>query len=135
MQFNYIGRSVEYPLECRSGAAKVTTGSEALEDSITQILGVPYGSQMANPYFGSKLNRLLFNPADNVVAKLGQRYIAEALKMWEPRIQIVDIETAIDTRIVDGTYKKVFFFTLIYKVVATNETATFVYPFYRELKY
>ena len=132
---NYIGRSVEYPLECKTGAAKVTTGEQVLEDSITQILGVPYGSQMANPYFGSKLNRLLFNPADNVVSKLGARYIKEAIAQWEPRIQITNIETVIDTKVVNGSLTKVFFFNLIYRVVATNQTATFVYPFYRELKY
>jgi phage baseplate assembly protein W len=139
MLFNYIGTALEYPLKVLDGSGKVITGAASIEASIIQILGVKKGTLPHNPYFGSELNRLLHAPTDVVAISAGTTYIVEALKQWERRIQVVNIIGETGT-ILEGTgntakYKGVLNFTITYKILATNEVNSFVYPFYKELEY
>lgn len=136
---NYIGTALEYPLECKSGSARIITGTELINASIHQILLVDVGSLPHNPYFGSNLFRLLFEPLTTIVQSLGATFIAEALKLWEARIEVMSISSTVRNEIINpnGTKLQSNFvnFEITYKIIATNEVATFVFPFYRELQF
>lgn len=132
---NYIGTALEYPLSVRSGSAAIITGEASIEASLLQILNTYRGSLPHNPYFGSNLFRLIFEPVTAVAISAGSTYIVEAIKEWERRIQITAITGDSSRRAIDGVTVNVIDFSITYRLVATNETKTFVYPFYRELKF
>jgi uncharacterized protein len=136
---NYIGTALEYPLECKSGSAKIVTGKELINASINQILLVDVGSLPHNPYFGSNLFRLLFEPLTTIVQSLGATFIAEALKLWEARIEVINISSGAKNEIINqnglNLQSNLVNFEITYRIIATNETTTFVFPFYRDLQF
>lgn len=133
--FNYIGIAGEYPFTCANGSLKLVTGNTDIEMSIKQILGLERGTLPYNPYFGSDLNKVLFEPSDEVAASLGRTYIVEALRQWEQRIDVIDISSEIKKETVGQQVISVVLFGIKYRVIASNETSTFVFPFYRELEW
>lgn len=136
---DYIGTGSEYPWKVENGSGKILTGRDLINASIVQILGTDKGKLPWNPYFGSNLFRLLFEPIDAIVISLGTTYIVEALKQWERRIKITEIigENRIETSNYNGlpAKKAVTLFSIRYQIIGTNQTGNFVYPFYRELEY
>lgn len=140
MFLDYIGRASEYPLKVENGSGKVLTGTDTLDASIAQILITPKGTLVANPYFGSELFRILFQPIDAVAISAGRTFIVEALKQWEKRIQITSVTgvAKVEPKVnADGSrsMNSVIYFDIIYKQKGTNVEGSFVFPFYRELEY
>lgn len=139
MFLDYIGRASEYPLAVENGSGKVLVGDEVLNASIAQILITQRGTLPANPYFGSELYRLNFQPNDTVAISAGRTFIVEALKLWEPRIQITEVSgTSKIDRTVSSTLpnlRSVIFFDIRYIQRGTNVEGSFVFPFYRELEF
>ncbi len=125
--FDSIGRASEYPLSVSNGSGLVIVGDEVLKASISQILTTPVGSLPQNPYFGSELFRILFQPIDAVAISAGKTFIAEALKKWEKRIIIKDIEGVVNNE------NKSISFNILYLKRGTNASGVFVFPFYREI--
>jgi phage baseplate assembly protein W len=136
---NYIGTGVEYPLKVKSGAFKIETGTTLLEMSMIQILDISKGSLPHNPYFGSDLFRLIHEPVDAIVKSAGTTFIVESIKQWERRVQITDITAETVSRVgtVNGFEKMLSLveFLIKYRVLASNEVQSFVFPFYRELEF
>lgn len=133
--FNYIGIAGEYPLSCKNGSLRIVSGNTAIEMSIKQILGTEKGTLPYNPYFGSDLSKVLFEPSDDVAASLGRTYIVEALRQWEQRIDVIDISSEIKRETQGNQIVSIVEFGIKYRVKATNEINTFVFPFYRELEW
>ena len=125
---DYIGRSMEYPLLVANGSAKVITGNAVIEVAIRRILGIRIGELPHNPAFGSKLYLALFERNNDIAISLCKTYIKEACSIWLRRAQVMSIDTQV------GEDNELLF-NITYKVLATNQIGSFVYPFYRELEY
>jgi phage baseplate assembly protein W len=123
----YLGRGLGYPLQVVNGSPQLVLGVALIEQSIKRILSTPVGSTFFNRAFGSRLFMLMGKPVNGATETLLDIVINEALEKWENRIEVGNI-----------TYqrKDSFINCLInYKILASNEVQTFVYPFYNSIEY
>jgi phage baseplate assembly protein W len=70
--------------------------SQVIEASIFQILGTRKGERVMLPEFGCAIKDLLFEPMDATLKAQIIREAMEALKKWEDRIFVRDIEVVED---------------------------------------
>lgn len=68
------------------------TDAAAINNAIKNILFTPKGSLPGKPTFGSDLYKVLFAPLDSVTKNIMSRYIKEALRQWEQRITVYDVQ-------------------------------------------
>jgi phage baseplate assembly protein W len=97
-----------------------------IEEAIRIILLTPKGQRVMRPEFGSRLHDLIFAPNTPTTAGLAAYYVEEALGMWEPRIEVQDVNARPDPEdngrlLIDITYQ----------IKATYDRRTLVFPFYR----
>jgi phage baseplate assembly protein W len=64
--------------------------------SIVLILGTPIGTRVMLPQFGSDITSLLFEPNDAVLSATVRRFITDAIGRWEPRVEIMSVDTEIN---------------------------------------
>jgi phage baseplate assembly protein W len=74
---------------------KIKLEEDLIFDSVITILLTKKGQRLFAPTFGSDLWKVLFQPADNATATMAEQYIWEALRLWEPRIQVLDVRAGI----------------------------------------
>lgn len=67
---------------------------QAIFNSLTNIIQTVQGERRMLPTFASNIYGLLFEPIDNITARLIAEGIIEAIKVWEDRIDLTgfDIE-------------------------------------------
>lgn len=130
----YIGKALEYPLKVANGAGRIITGTDVIEASYTQIFGTQKGELAGNPEFGCNINRLIGEPLADLAINLGRTYMIEAAREWEGRARIEDIQGSIGQLVQDGQTKAIINFSVTYRILASNQINTFVYPFYRGLE-
>ena len=97
-----------------------------IEQAIIMILLTPKGQRLMRPTFGYQIHDLIFAPNDAATAGLAVYYIEEALAMWEPRIDVLNVE--IDT---DPKTPERMLITIEYRIKATRDRRSLVFPFYR----
>ena len=64
----------------------------SIADSINRILKTPLGSRVMRPLYGSKLYELRDRTFDERFKTLATKYIYEAIKTNEPRVQIEEVD-------------------------------------------
>lgn len=64
--------------------------------SIYQILGTRIGERVMLPEFGSRIHELLMEPIDEITISLARVYTIEAIRTWEPRVLINDVQTVVN---------------------------------------
>ena len=121
-----LGAGFQFPvgLDCRGGIA-MAKQEGGIEESIRVILGTPQGERRMRPMFGSRIHELVFAPNNASTWGLMQQYVEEALAWWEPRIEVLNVEAA-----PDATDASRLLVNVLYKVKATSDERTLVYPFY-----
>jgi len=67
------------------------TDAKAINHAIKNILTTRIGSMPGKPTFGSDLYKIVFSPIDHITIGIMQRYIKEALRIWETRIRVTDV--------------------------------------------
>ena len=77
------------------------------------------------PDFGAGLNALLFEPVSTTTAALARQRVEEALVLWEPRIDSVQVDVSTE----DAALGRLRI-EIAYRVRATNTFYNLVYPFY-----
>lgn len=61
---------------------------DCVRSSIFTIIGTNIGERLFHPDFGSNIERLLFDPMDNITTDDLRYSIFECLIKWEPRIKL-----------------------------------------------
>lgn len=123
---SFLGNGLSFPLRTDArGQIALVTGIEDIEQSIRIILSTRQGERVMRPTFGCQANELLFEPRSAATASLLQEYVHEALRMWEPRIEVIHIDVQDD-----DTYPGALLATINYQIKATHDTRSIVYPFY-----
>lgn len=110
-----------------SGGVELISDTELIKQSIRDILNTPKGTRFYVEDFGCNIRLLSFEPQDAILKSLGSYYIAEALFKWEKRIRVTDV----DCQFLSESSCN---FIVSYRILASNETDAFVYPFYKELR-
>lgn len=106
-----------------TGQVATISGDDAIRQALMLLLSTVPGERLMRPEYGSHLHRLVFAPIDQTTAGLAIHYVRQAVRRWEPRVSIVDVDAGVDPD-VDSQLN----ITLTYRVRATLSTDTLLYP-------
>lgn len=92
------------------GDIKKDTDVDAIINSLNNIILTTQGSRRMLPTFASNIKGLLFEPVDEITARLIAEGLVDAIRIWETRIEITgfDIEPLYD----DNAYRCRLKFTI-----------------------
>ena len=124
---DYLGRGWAFPPKPDGrGGIGLVSGVDDITRAIQIILSTPIGQRVMRPTFGSRLHELVFAEVNAETLGLAEMYVKEALAFWEPRIEVVDVHAEPD--LVDHAILNIF---IGYRIKATHDQRSLVYPFYR----
>ncbi len=96
-----------------------------IEEAIRIILLTPKGQRPMRPEFGCQIHDLIFAPNDAATAGLASYYVEQALGMWEPRINVLEVNAHPDPE--DSGRLLI---EIRYEIRATHDSRSLVFPFY-----
>lgn len=121
-----IGRGWRFPPQINAqGGMALSSDRSELDEAIRIILMTAPGQRVMRPTFGCRLHELVFAPNNSHTAVLAARYVEEALGMWEPRINVTNVEATPDA---DNASRLLI--NVAYEVKATHSRRSLVHPFY-----
>jgi len=122
----FLGTGWAFPVQANGrGEIALVSGEKDIEQAIWIILGTRPGERVMRPTFGCRAHELVFEPRDATTSSLLKSYVQEALEFWEPRIQLISVETYTDEEN-DGTV----LVDIQYRIKSTHDVRSIVYPFY-----
>jgi hypothetical protein len=77
------------------------------------------------PEFGCRIHEFVFASADGATASAIQTEVRGALRRWEPRIDVEDVQVSFDVR-----DPSVLYIDIRYVIRRTNDRRNLVFPFY-----
>lgn len=123
----FIGQGLNWPLRLDAqGGVAMTQGEMEIEQSIRIILETIPGERVMRPEFGCRAWELMFAPRNGATESQLIEFVQEALRMWEPRIEVVAVEILRNT----GHDDSVILTDIRYAVKNTHDERSIVYPFY-----
>ena len=125
MKKDFLGVGLSFPLKVEDGKVAMSGYEESVRQSIMLILGTAKGERIMRPDFGCGLQELGFSVNDTSTASLAIFYIEEALKKWEPRIELMRVDADADSKDADRLN-----ISIEYRIITTNTRYNIVYPFY-----
>jgi len=123
----FLGTGFKFPIQVdpSTGRMKTSSHEEDIKEAIGIILNTRKGERVMNPDFGCGIHEYAFGTADFTTLSLMRKEIIDALVMWEPRID--EIEVTIDDSQID-TGKIII--SISYVVRSTNNPFNLVFPYY-----
>lgn len=124
---DFLGNGWAFPVMVDArGRISLARQERDIEEAIRIILLTPKGQRVMRPEFGCQIHELLFAANDATTAGLAAYYVEDALNMWEPRIQVLNVSARPDPSdpgrlLVD----------IDYEIKATHDRRSLVFPFYR----
>src|SRR5512142_2407562 len=89
---DFLGAGWAFPVGVDArGRVALAQRERDIEQAILMILLTPKGQRVMRPEFGCQIHELIFAPNDPMTAGLAAYYVEEALAMWEPRIEVVEV--------------------------------------------
>jgi phage baseplate assembly protein W len=109
------------------GSAKLAMAADeiSVRQSIEIILSTSKGERVMRPDFGCDLDKLLFAPNNGATRALAEFEVTEALRTWEPRIEVLDVSVR-----AGGDNGEQLLIDIDYRVRSTDNRFNLVYPFY-----
>jgi phage baseplate assembly protein W len=107
-----------------AGEIRVARYEEDIRQAILLILETNPGERVMRPDFGAGLKTLVFEPLNTTTMALCQHKVEEALVLWEPRIEVIDVLVTADP---PNTRLDI---SIDYQIRSTNTFYNLVYPFY-----
>lgn len=126
MTNDIVGSGWTFPpsIDAQGGLALTSELSE-LEQSIVIILSTSPGQRVMRSTFGCRLHELVFAPNNSQTASRARRYVEDALRMWEPRINVLQVTAKPDPNDASS-----LLISIQYEVKATHDRRSLVHPFY-----
>lgn len=123
-----LGKGWNAPLrpDAQSGKLAYQDGPEKVRQSIAIILDTEPGERIMRPSFGCGLRRYLMKPNTTATRALIQREVEVALKAWEPRIELQNVQ------VTPGDDPALVLIEIFYIHKRDGRQGNFVYPFYLE---
>lgn len=89
--FNPIDRAVGISTDLGGGIA-MSEDVAAVQQSLQLLLTTRPGERVMRPGYGCRLHELAFMPNDDTTAGLAIHYVRQAIRRWEPRVDIIDLD-------------------------------------------
>jgi phage baseplate assembly protein W len=123
---DFVGAGWAFPpaVDERGGIALVTRERE-LEQAMQIILLTYPGERPMRPAFGSRLRDFVFRSADQSTAAELALEVQNAIRQWEPRVDVIDVLVA-----PDDIERNRLDVEVIYAIKHTNDRRNLVFPFY-----
>jgi phage baseplate assembly protein W len=122
----FLGQGWAFPLQFSPrGQIALAAGERDIEQAIRLILSTMPGERVMRPTFGCRAWELVFAPMNAETGSLMGHYVTQALKFWEPRIEVNDVDVFRDPND-DGAV----LVEIQYTVNATHDPRSIVYPFF-----
>ena len=130
MPAEFLGSGWQFPVAPVSDEVpSIARANE--DDSVRQavwiILGTAPGERVMRPDFGCGIYDLVFEPNDASTAGRVAQEVRQALTVWEPRIDLIDVQVS-----VHPNNAAALLIEIEYRVRTTNTRFNMVYPFYLE---
>jgi phage baseplate assembly protein W len=126
MNNDIVGKGWGFPPRLgRHGGIGLVGGEAEIEQAILIILRTAPGQRVMRPEFGCELHDLVFMPNNSTTAGRVKRAVRQALGRWEPRINILDVAVNPDP---EDTARLLV--EIHYRIKATHDRRSLVYPFY-----
>lgn len=126
MPEDIVGQGWAFPPQVGpQGGIALTHERNEIEQAIHIILSTSPGERVMRPTFGCRLHDLIFDPNNSHTAARARRYVEEALGMWEPRINVIEVNVS-----QDRDQANVLIVEITYEIKATHDQRSLVYPFY-----
>ena len=124
-----LGTGVAFPvaLDARGQLAMVS-GEQAVTQAILMLLMTARGQRVMRPEYGCRIHELVFAPGDATTLGLASFYVDEALRRWEPRIEVEQVRAE-----VDPAQQGRILIDISYRLKGTPQPRSLVFPFYRNL--
>ena len=130
MAENFLGTGWKFPIIKNDlGSVALSANEEKVRESILIILSTAKGERVMRPDFGCDIHEFVFAVINASRLTLIKSAVKEALILWEPRIEVIDVETSTE-KIKEG----VLYIRVDYKIRTTNTQHNLVYPFYLKNK-
>jgi phage baseplate assembly protein W len=128
MSKDFLGRGWQFPVETDyRESIELSAGVEDIKESIRLILDTAKGERVMRPEFGCGIHDYVFATVDRSTLTLIETSVREALRDWEPRIDVQNVEVSTDELDVGKLLIRIN-----YRVRDTNNEFNLVYPFYLE---
>lgn len=108
----------------RDGAFEQLSGPDVVRQGIETILTTNPGERIGLSTFGCGLRRFLMEPNTTATRALMANEITEALRLWEPRIVLTNVE------VTPGEDPSLVWIVIAYVHRLDNTEGNLVYPFY-----
>ena len=126
MSKEFLGTGWKFPVNADAGRRiAVSQYEDDIKEAIRIILGTSKGERLMRPEFGCGIHDYVFSSMNAVNLRLIENTVREALTLWEPRIEVINV--SVDSSDAD---KGKLIVNVEYKVRATNTQFNLVYPFY-----
>ena len=122
----FLGRGLAFPLQVdpRGGIA-LASGERDIEQAIRLILETIPGERKMRPEFGCRIHELVFAPSNASTEGLVIHHVGEALKRWEPRVDVQEVDVT-----TDPNWDGALLVEIKYRVKDTHDQRSIVYPFH-----
>lgn len=128
MPQEFLGVGWKFPVKVNStGGLSYSQYEKDIEESIYIILGTAKGERVMRPDFGCGIHDFVFAPADEFTIQSIQYRVEEALRDWEPRIDLLNVDVSSSK-----TERNQLIINIEYRIRSTNTFYNLVYPFYLE---
>ena len=123
---DFLGTGFHFPIEIdeTTGRFKMSREDENIKESIHLILMTGRGERVMRPEFGCGLKQFVYETMDYGTLVRMEQEIKEALTLWEPRIEEIEVSVA------SGEEQNALMIHISYRVRATNNPYNYVFPFY-----
>jgi hypothetical protein len=126
MDKSFLGRGWRFPIiPDESGKLNYSEGEENIEHSLRVLLLTAVGERVMRNSLGTRAPRLVFAPGGERHLKLLETTVREAVRDWEPRVELLRVDAEADVNEPERVEVSVS-----YSVRATNTRTNIVFPFY-----
>lgn len=122
----FIGRGLKFPPQRdATGSVALVGDTDDIEEAIWVILSTSPGERPFRPEFGCAIHDHVFDPISPSTYGILAFEVERALKRWEPRVDVDDVEV-----LGDGDKPGLVYLNVKYRVKSTNDPRNLVFPFY-----
>ncbi|OLF10190.1 phage baseplate protein [Actinophytocola xinjiangensis] len=122
----FLGTGWRFPiLPDEAGRLSYAVGEQSIEHCLRALLLTGTGERVMRPDFGTRAPESVFAPGSVANLRELERSIADAVREFEPRVELDDVRAETDPA--DASRVTV---TVEYRVRRTNTRSNLVFPFY-----